>query len=132
MGKRHVKQQNVSVTGLFNLAGRHKKMDDVFVNTRKHSLESLSKKRKTKQNKLPKKLTNSIPNNICHVFFTVFVCLCAIFILSSCSFVCYLFFTFFSRVLISYTVYLVVVVHFNCIKRPVFKAPDILCLQSKI
>ena len=84
MGKRHVKRQNISVIGLFNLAGRHKKMDDVFVNTRKHSLESLSKKRKRKQNKLPKKLTNSIPNNIFHVSFTVFVCLCAIFILSSC------------------------------------------------
>ena len=39
MGKRHVKQQNVSVIGLSNLAGRHKKMDDVFVNIRKHSLE---------------------------------------------------------------------------------------------
>ena len=84
MGKRHVKRQNISVIGLFNLGGRQKKMDDVFLNTRKHSLESLSKKRKTKQNKLPKKLTNSIPNNIFHVSFTVFVCLCAIFILSSC------------------------------------------------
>ena len=31
MSKRRVKQQNVSVTGLFKLAGRHKKMDDVFV-----------------------------------------------------------------------------------------------------
>ena len=31
MGKRRVKQQNVSVIGLFKLAGRHKKMDDVFV-----------------------------------------------------------------------------------------------------
>ena len=27
-----VKQQSVSVIGLFKLAGRHKKMDDVFVN----------------------------------------------------------------------------------------------------
>ena len=130
MGKRHVKRQNISVIGLFNLAGRHKKMDDVFVNTRKHSLESLSKKRKRKQNKLPKKLTNSIPNNIFHVSFTVFVCLCAIlYCLVVRLFICYLFF---SRVLISYTVYLVVVVHFNCIKRPVFKAPEFLCLLSKI
>ena len=31
MSKRRVKQQNVSVIGLFTLAGRHKKMDDVFV-----------------------------------------------------------------------------------------------------
>ena len=31
MGKRPVKQQNISVIGLFKLAGRHKKMDDVFV-----------------------------------------------------------------------------------------------------
>ena len=74
MGKRHVKQQKVSVIGLFNLAGRHKKMDYVFVNTGNHSLESLSKKkRKAKRNKLPKKHTNSIPNNICHVSFTLFV-----------------------------------------------------------
>ena len=92
MGKRRIKQQNISVTGLFKLAGRHKKMDDVFVNTRKHSLESLSKKRKKKTNQTTNKHTNSIPNNICHVSFTLFVCLCAIFILSSFSFVCYLFF----------------------------------------
>ena len=31
MGKRRVKQQKISVTGLFKLAGRHEKMDDVFV-----------------------------------------------------------------------------------------------------
>ena len=31
MGKRRVKQQNISVMGLFKLAGRYKKMDDVFV-----------------------------------------------------------------------------------------------------
>ena len=90
MGKRRVKQQNISVIGLFKLAGRHKKMDDVFVNTRKHTFESLSQN-KTKQNKLQAN-THSIPNNICHVSFTLFVCLCAMFILSSCSFVCYLFF----------------------------------------
>ena len=45
MGKRRVKQQNISVIGLFKLAGRHKKMDDVFVNSRKHTFESLSQKR---------------------------------------------------------------------------------------
>ena len=32
MSERRVKQQNGSVIGLFKLAGRHKKMDDVFVN----------------------------------------------------------------------------------------------------
>ena len=89
MGKRRVKQQNISVIGLFKLAGRHKKMDDVFVNTRKHTFESLSQN-KTKQT--TNKHTHSILNNICHVSFTLFVCLCAMFILSSCSFVCYLFF----------------------------------------
>ena len=31
MGKSRVKQQNVPVIGVFKLAGRHKKMDDVFV-----------------------------------------------------------------------------------------------------
>ena len=31
MGKRRGKQQNILVIGLFKLAGRHKKMDDVFV-----------------------------------------------------------------------------------------------------
>ena len=31
MSKRRVKQQNISVIGLFKLAGRHKKTDDVFV-----------------------------------------------------------------------------------------------------
>ena len=87
MGKRRVKQQNISVIGLFKLAGRHKKMDDVFVNTRKHTLESLSKKRKNKTKQTTNKHTNSIPNNICHVSFSLFVCLCAIFILSSSLFV---------------------------------------------
>ena len=33
MSKRRVKQQNVSVTGLFKLAGRHMKTNDVFVTT---------------------------------------------------------------------------------------------------
>ena len=92
MGKRRVKQQNISVIGLFKLAGRHKKMDDVFVNTRKHTFESLSQKRINKTKQTTNKHTNSIPNNICHVSFTLFLCLCAMFKLSSCSFVCYLFF----------------------------------------
>ena len=51
MGKRRVKQQNISVIGLFKLAGRHKKMDDVFVY---HECQSTrwSHSVKTKTNKL--------------------------------------------------------------------------------
>ena len=55
MGKRRVKQQNVSVIGLFKLAGRHKKMDDVFVyhecqSTRwSHSVKTNTNKRNHKQ-----------------------------------------------------------------------------------
>ena len=55
MGKRRVKQQNVSVIGLFKLAGRHKKMDDVFVyhecqSTRwSHSVKTKTNKRNHKQ-----------------------------------------------------------------------------------
>ena len=57
----------------------------------------------------------------------LFVCLRAIFIrLSSFSFVCYFVF---SPVSISYTFYLAV--HFNCINRPVFKAPEFPCIQYK-
>ena len=48
MGKRRVKQQNVSVTGLFKLAGRRKKMDDVFVN---HVCQSTRKKNSAKKKK---------------------------------------------------------------------------------
>ena len=55
MGKRCVKQQNVSVIGLFKLAGRHNKMDDVFVyhdsqSTRwSHSVKTKTNKRNHKQ-----------------------------------------------------------------------------------
>ena len=55
MGKRRVKQQNVSVIGLFKLAGQHKKMDDVFVyhecqSTRwSHSVKTKTNKRNHKQ-----------------------------------------------------------------------------------
>ena len=44
MSKRRVKQQNVSVIGLFKLAGRHKKMDEPRMS--EHTLESLCKKKK--------------------------------------------------------------------------------------
>ena len=55
MGKRRVKQQNISVIGLFKLAGRHKKMDDVFIylecqSTRwSHSVKTKANKRNHKQ-----------------------------------------------------------------------------------
>ena len=55
MSKRRVKQQNVSVIGLFTLAGRHKKMDDVFVyhecqSTRwSHSAKNKNKQTQSKQ-----------------------------------------------------------------------------------
>ena len=131
MGKRRVKQQNISVIGLFKLAGRHKKMDDVFVNTRKHTFESLSQKRinKTKQNKTNYKQTHKLnpKQHLSRVFYSVRLFMCHVYIVQL--FVCLLFV--FSRVLISYTFYLVVVVHFNCIKRPVFKGSEFPCIQYK-
>ena len=51
MGKRRGKQQNISVIGLFKLAGRHKKMDDVFVNCECLSTRWIHSV-KTKTNKL--------------------------------------------------------------------------------
>ena len=123
MSKRRVKQQNLSVTGLFKLAGRRKKMDDVFVNhecqsTRK---EELCKKKKKKKTSIDKQTQSQTTFVTC----LLLVCLCAIFI--TLCLVVRLFV--FSRVLISYKVYLVV--HFNCIKEPVFKAPEFPCLQYK-
>ena len=108
MSKRRVKQQNLSVTGLFKLAERRKKMDDVFVN---HEGQSTPQKNSTKK---PKKLQIDKQTQSQTTFVTclLLVCLCAIFItlcLVVRLFVC----LFFSRVLISYNVYLVV--HFNCI-----------------
>ena len=74
MGKRRVKQQNISVIGLFKLAGRHKKMDDVFVNTRKHTFESLSQN-KTKQNKLQTNThTQSLTTFVTCLLLCLFVC----------------------------------------------------------
>ena len=51
MGKRRGKQQNISVIGLFKLAGRDKKMDDVFVNCECLSTRWIHSV-KTKTNKL--------------------------------------------------------------------------------
>ena len=66
MGKRRVKQQNVSVIGLLKLAGRHKKMDDVFVYHECQSTRWSHSKNK--------KQTNVITNNFCLVPSTMFVC----------------------------------------------------------
>ena len=97
MGKRRVKQQNVSVIGLFKLAGRHKKMNDVFVYHECQSTRWIHSAKNKKKN------TNSITNNACHVSFTMFVCL-------------------FFFMYLSYTFCLAV--RFNCIRRAVFtKAP---------
>ena len=49
MGKRRVKQQNISVIGLFKIPGRHKKMDEVFVN---HECQSTPWIHSVKTNKL--------------------------------------------------------------------------------
>ena len=59
MSKRRVKQQNLSVTGLFKLARRRKKMDDVFVN---HECQSTRKKDSAKKKKKKKnfKYTNKL------------------------------------------------------------------------
>ena len=58
MGKRRVKLQNVSVIGLFKLSGRHKKMDDVFVNDECQSTPWIHPV-KTKTNKLNHKQRSS-------------------------------------------------------------------------
>ena len=87
MSKRRVKQKNLSVTGLFKLAGRRKKMDDVFVN---HECQSTRKKKLCKKKKKNfNRQTNSITNNICDVSFAcLFMCHFYNFV-SSCLFVCF-------------------------------------------
>ena len=81
MGKRRVKQQNVSVIGLFNVAGRHKKMDDVFVYTREHSLKSLSKKKKSKTKQTTKKTHTLNPKqHLSRVFYSVCLFMCHFYI----------------------------------------------------
>ena len=110
-------------------------MDDVLVNKRKHSLESLSKERKTKQNVTnyqKNSQTQSQTTFVTCLLLCLFVYVPFLYCLVVPLFViCFVLFFFFSRVLISYTVYLIVVVHFNCIKRPVFKGPEFPCIQYK-
>ena len=79
MSKRRVKQQNLSVTGLFKLAGRRKKMDDVFVN---HECQSTRKKNSAKKKNKTKKLQIDKQTQSQTTFVTclLLVCLCAIFI----------------------------------------------------
>ena len=81
MGKRRVKQQNISVIGLFKLAGRHKKMDDVFVY---HECQSTrwSHSVKTKTNKLNHKQRLSRAFYYVCLFFHVLF----LYVSSSCSF----------------------------------------------
>ena len=96
MGKRRVKQQNVSVIGLFELAGRHKEMDDAFVNHECLSTRWIHSV-KTNTDKLNHKRSSRAFYYVCF-FYVPFL-----YVLSS--------FCFF------------VVVFFNCIEQPVFKAP---------
>ena len=104
MGKRRVKQQNVSVIGLFNLAGRHKKMDDVFVF---HECQSTRWIHSAKnRNKQTQSQTTLVTCLLLRFFSLFFMCL-------------------------SYTFCLAV--RFNCIKRAVFtKAPIFLAYSTNI
>ena len=81
MGKRRGKQQNISVTGLFKLAGRHKKMDDVFVHHECKSTRWIhSAKNKNKQTQ-PQTFVTCL-------LLCLFHFLCALpYVLSSCLFV---------------------------------------------
>ena len=69
MGKRRVEQQKVSLIGLFTLAGRHKKMDDVFVY---HECQSTRWSHSTKENKQTQSQT------LTRAFYCLFVFSCAI------------------------------------------------------
>ena len=70
MSKSRVKQQNVSVIGLFSLAGRHEKIDDVFVY---HECQSTSWSHSTKnKNKQTQSKTKT-----CSFFQNLFVFSCA-------------------------------------------------------
>ena len=55
MGKRRIKQQNVSVIGLFKLARRHKKMNDVFVYHECQSTRWIHSAKNKKKHKLNQK-----------------------------------------------------------------------------
>ena len=81
MGKRRVKQQNISVIGLFKLAGRHEKMDDVFVYHECQSTRwSHSTKNKNKQTQSKQRLPRAF-YHVCSFFYMPFL-----YILPTCSF----------------------------------------------
>ena len=125
MGKRRVKQQNISVTGLFKLAGRHEEMDDVFVYHECQSTRwSHSTKNKNKQTQSKTFATSRAFYYVCS-FVRFSTCLSYTFCLLVRFFVC-LYYTFCLLVrlfvffnCLSYTFCLVV--RFICIKRAVFK-----------
>ena len=92
MSKRRVKQQNISVIGLFTLPGRRKKMDDVFVYHECQSTRwSHSAKNKNKQTQSKTTFATCL---LLSMFVRFFICL-------------------------SYTFCLLV--SLNCTKRAVFK-----------
>ena len=85
ISKSRVKQQNVSVIGLFSLAGRHEKMDDVFVYHECQSTSwSHSTKNKNKQ-KLNQKQRLDVPFTM---FVRFFICLSCMFCLLVRFFMC--------------------------------------------
>ena len=107
MGKRRVKQQKISVTGLFKLAGRHKKMDDVFVYHECQSTRwSHSTKNKNKQTQSKTFATSRAFYYVCSFVrfstclsytFCLLVCffrMPLLYVLSTCSFFHVLFLTF--------------------------------------
>ena len=86
MGKRRVKQQKISVTGLFKLAGRHKKMDDVFVYHECQSTRwSHSTKNKNKQTQSKTFATSRVFYYVCS-FVRFSTCLSYTFCLLVCFF----------------------------------------------
>ena len=85
MGKRRVKQQNISVIGLLKLAERYKKMDDVFVC---HECQSTrwSHSAIIKTNKLNHKQRLSRVFYYVCLFVFLFFRVPFLYVLSSCSF----------------------------------------------
>ena len=70
MSKRRVKQLNISVIGLFKLAGRHKKMDEVFVYQECQSTTKINSAKNKKTHKLNHK------QRLSRFFYFVFFFMC--------------------------------------------------------
>ena len=84
MSKRRIKQQNVSVIGLFKLAERHEKMDDVFVYHECQSTRwSHSAKHKNKQTQSKTTFATYL-DYVCS--FVRFFHMPFLYVLSTCSF----------------------------------------------